>query len=369
MSDDKVLVVLQLGSVHVRSGLSGDDAPRKEFLNLMDPHTSSQRNPVVNGVIDSADDFEVLVKAALGDGFDATVDSTGIFICDLPKHTAADRKRFAAVLFEKFCFPAVLFYSRPALCALSAGRTHAIVVEMGDATTCVVPVVNCVAVKNRMVFGPVAGAQLTEKLRGALRTSCGLDGKLCQRDLRTLKSQCRTAATAEAFDDATAAAKGTDAAEVFTLWQPTTCNGVTASELRLPPTLSSVPEALFRPALFHDATESTPEDSSQKSLAAIIAEVISTLPGDQQEHMFANIVVSGRGSRFPDLEKRLQYEVQLLAPKGTSVEVVADDARSVGAWVGGSILSSMRTTAENNFVTLEHWKAYGPAIFDSWSTD
>lgn len=395
MSDDEpMLVVVQIGSTHVRCGLSGDDAPRRVLVHAIDG-----RNPVSEGVMPDPDDFVITITGCVGRDLDCATETRGIIVCDPPTNTQETRKVLAAVLFETFHFPAVLFYTRTPLCALSACRTTGLVIEFGDEHTYVMPVVECSGVRSALQIGPIAGRQiskwLVDKVAQYNPTLVVTAESLGLNEIGSIKRQCPVAPSRSAFEEMHSAAL---AAEKAAVSGKKTADGATSAppaaggsagfvilgtlkngktdekvhEIVLPPSgiLAAAPEPLFQPHLLDSEIHSNKKDSG--SLAQLVVDAISAVDPQLHAAMYANVVIAGRGSMFPGLADRLEAELRPLAAEihaTTEVSIVADDARSCAAWVGASILSSMRNTEQNGFVTQQLWNEYGPTIFDTWSTE
>jgi hypothetical protein len=364
---EPILVVLKLGSLHCQSGISGEDAVRKNFLAVIPSEDGTPRKIVADGVIPSMEDFSMIVKGALGQGFDAAVDASGILVCDLPRHTQVHRKKMAAVLFDQFKFPKVLFYNRLALSALGAMRPTALVLELSDDGSYCTAVVDCVA-ERPVRYSPVGGRYLSQVLHDALKRYSCFDGHVQEFDMRCLKAKCNVAASSANFSESTArlAQGGTTAAgEEFQLMRKMRCtDGRMVETFHLPPAeaLTAVPEPLFQPKLLPPAFPQGP------SVVDLIEECLAKTAPELRATMLSNIVVAGRGTQFPGFVGRLKSELVCKYPE-QEVSVIADNARSILSWMGGTILTSMRSMDDNGFIGKELWDAHGQAMLDGWSTN
>jgi len=66
---------------------------------------------------------------------------------------------------------------------------------------------------------------------------------------------------------------------------------------------------------------------------------------DVRKDLFGHIVMSGGTTMYPGIAKRLEKEMQALAPAKMKVEISAPQERKFSVWIGGSILSSLSTFA------------------------
>jgi len=113
------------------------------------------------------------------------------------------------------------------------------------------------------------------------------------------------------------------------------------------------PESLFIPALIN------------KEGAGLHAEIYHSIM-DSEIHMrvelAGNILLTGGTSMFQGLAPRLVTELERLSPSQRwEINVYAPPERKYGAWIGGSLLSSI-DNFEKICVTKELWDSLGRGI-------
>jgi actin beta/gamma 1 len=64
---------------------------------------------------------------------------------------------------------------------------------------------------------------------------------------------------------------------------------------------------------------------------------------DLRKELYQNIVLSGGSTMFPGLKERLHKELTELVPENVEIRIVAPPERRYSVWIGGSILSSLKT--------------------------
>jgi actin-related protein len=69
---------------------------------------------------------------------------------------------------------------------------------------------------------------------------------------------------------------------------------------------------------------------------------------DIRKDLYANIVLSGGTTMFNGIGERMDKEITALAPPTMKVKVVAPPERKFSVWIGGSILSSLSTSYNDN---------------------
>eukprot|EP01084_Bolivina_argentea_P128900 227761_1 len=80
---------------------------------------------------------------------------------------------------------------------------------------------------------------------------------------------------------------------------------------------------------------------------------------DIRSDLYGNICLSGGTTMFNGLTERLTKEISAKAPDSMKIKVVAPADRKYSVWIGGSILSSLKTF-EEMWVKKEEYDESGP---------
>merc|ERR1712066_750847 len=112
------------------------------------------------------------------------------------------------------------------------------------------------------------------------------------------------------------------------------------------------PEALFQPSMV---------GLEQEGVHQLTFNSIMKCDVDIRKDLYANIVLSGGSTMYPNLDKRVQKEITALAPPSMKIKVIAPPERKYSVWIGGSILASL-STFENMWITKDEYDESGPAI-------
>eukprot|EP00658_Telonema_sp_P-2_P082531 TRINITY_DN8741_c0_g1_i8.p1 TRINITY_DN8741_c0_g1~~TRINITY_DN8741_c0_g1_i8.p1 ORF type:complete len:216 (+),score=75.09 TRINITY_DN8741_c0_g1_i8:839-1486(+) len=94
------------------------------------------------------------------------------------------------------------------------------------------------------------------------------------------------------------------------------------------------PELMFKPGL---------AGKEMLGLHELTKKTIDECDLDVRKELYANIVMSGGTTMFPNMPERLTAEVEGLVGEGAKVKVVAPPERMISVWIGGSILASLST--------------------------
>ncbi len=112
------------------------------------------------------------------------------------------------------------------------------------------------------------------------------------------------------------------------------------------------PEALFQPGLLGHETLGIHEQ---------ITKSINRCDIDLRRELYANVVLSGGTTMFPNMKDRIQSELEKAAANSVKVRVIAQNERKYSVWIGGSILSSL-SSFSNMWITREEYLECGAQI-------
>ncbi|MEX2739550.1 MAG: actin, cytoplasmic 2, partial [Candidatus Wukongarchaeota archaeon] len=112
------------------------------------------------------------------------------------------------------------------------------------------------------------------------------------------------------------------------------------------------PDVFFNPSWI--GLESDPIDET-------IYNSIQKCDIDLRRDLYSNIVLSGGSTMFPGLKERLHKELTELVPEGVEIRIVAPPERRYSVWIGGSILSSLKTFGKL-WVSRKEYSEAGSAV-------
>ena len=110
------------------------------------------------------------------------------------------------------------------------------------------------------------------------------------------------------------------------------------------------PECFFNPSVI--GKEIPPLDD-------LIVSAISECDVDLRRDLYSNIVLSGGSTMFPGVKQRLTKEIKEQISDTVDVKIIAPPERMYSVWIGGSILSSLKTF-HNMWLTRKDYKELGP---------
>lgn len=80
-----------------------------------------------------------------------------------------------------------------------------------------------------------------------------------------------------------------------------------------------------------------------------------------RKDLYGNIILAGGSTMFPEMNQRLLKEMGALAPSTMKLKVKSPQERKHSAWIGGSILSSLKAF-ESIWVTKAEYNEQGESI-------
>ncbi|GMQ01738.1 hypothetical protein CsSME_00048278 [Camellia sinensis var. sinensis] len=101
------------------------------------------------------------------------------------------------------------------------------------------------------------------------------------------------------------------------------------------------PEVLFQPSLIGMEVAGIHESTYNSIMKCDV---------DIRKDLYGNIVLSGGSTMFPGIADRMSKEITALAPSSMKIKVVAPPERKYSVWIGGSILASLSTFQQVNYV-------------------
>ncbi len=298
--------------------------------------------PVEHGQVQDWDAMERIWHYTFYNDLRVNPNEHPILLTEPPLNKNQNKEKMAELMFDTFNVPAMYISMQAILSLYASGRTTGIVVDSGDGVTHIVPVYEGFAIAHAIHRSDIGGRDVTDYLRRLLRQRGYSLSSSAEREIvRDIKERlCYVALDPE--KELKLAEKVSGMEKTYTLPDGET---LTIGAERF-----MAPELCFNPGAI---------GSEENALDELIYRSIQNCDVDLRRDLYANIVLSGGSTMFPGLKERLHKELTELVPETMEVKIIAPPERRYSVWIGGSILSSLKTFAKL-WVTKKEYKEIGP---------
>ncbi|MHA1592054.1 MAG: actin, cytoplasmic 2 [Candidatus Heimdallarchaeaceae archaeon] len=297
--------------------------------------------PVEHGQVQDWDAMERIWHYTFYNDLRVNPNEHPILLTEPPLNKNTNKEKMAELMFDTFNVPAMYISMQAILSLYASGRTTGIVVDSGDGVTHIVPVYEGFAIAHAIHRSDIGGRDVTDYLRRLLRQRGYSLSSSAEREIvRDIKERlCYVALDPE--KELKLAEKVSGMEKTYTLPDGET---LTIGAERF-----MAPELFFNPGAI---------GSEENALDELIYRSIQNCDVDLRRDLYANIVLSGGSTMFPGLKERLHKELTELVPETMEVKIIAPPERRYSVWIGGSILSSLKTFAKL-WVTKKEYKEIG----------
>lgn len=391
--DDIPAIVIDNGSGDIKGGFSGDDAPRSVFNNLVGLPKHDVINgaaskscfvgdnararsgvltfewPINKGIVQNWDHMESVWHHLIYHDLCCAPEEHPILVTEVPQNPKSNREKMQEVLFEAFNAPK-MYVAQTAICAAcSIGRgLHALYVDVGDTVSYTYPIFEGQVLEHSIQRIDLGGRDVTNYLARMLNqrkrefntsssklTVNEIKEKLCyiSRDFgpELLQVSPRYTTFSEPIYELIA--------EYCGVLNPDTTQYILPDGRTIECGVERFlcPEILFRPSLI---------GREEPGLAEMIINTINASPIDTRRDLCGNINIIGGSTLFSNFGDRIQSDVAKLSPQNRKVRPFCAPERKWMQWIGASILSSLSTFSEDNWVSQAMYREYGSSAVHRW---
>ncbi|KAJ7179318.1 actin-related protein Arp4p [Mycena filopes] len=421
--DEVSALVIDIGTSSVRAGYAGDDIPKaiipttfgyhrappdadSAMPDAVDPHSGTGKfakmymgqygpsvwregmevaNPLRDGLVHDFEPITALMRHAVVDVMRCNLTEHPILVTEPAWNTPANRERMAEIMFEEFQVPAFYIANTGVLNAFAAGKGSALVIDVGQTTASVTPIVDGFVLRKGLVYSSLpqlvhanarhtllapnpqrrAGIDLYphQLIANKMPVEVGAPPRYTLREDRVKGTtaswrawyetrevdewtQSVAGVLEQGWNDQVAASRPPRQYEF-----PTGYNTWFTSERY------SVGEHFF----WHSPQMLASNPGLPKTIPALISESLRACDPELRQVLVGNVVLAGGGSLFAGFGDRLSSELARSFPHvkihspGNPIE------RRYGGWLGGSVLASLGTFHQL-WISKEEWTEHGKAI-------
>ncbi|KAI0637838.1 actin-like protein Arp4p [Trametes polyzona] len=427
--DEVSALVLDFGTSSLRAGYAGDDAPKAivptAFGYIEEPASSNGDvtmgeagapegeqpqatkpkvklyigqngpslwrsgmqvgNPMHDGLVQNFDSIPPLINHAFKEVMRCDPSEHPVLATEAPWNTPANRERMAEIMFEEFQVPAFYIANTGVLNAFAAGKGSALVIDIGQSTASVTPVVDGFVLRKGLshcALPQLVHAHAKHMLTSATSTrppiqllshqliasktpvDAGVPPKFQLREDRVAGTTDTWRAWSEAHevDEWIQSVAGV----LPQGWNEQAANQQGARHYEFPTGANYYFTGVERYAVGEQYFTHSPQlvasnPNLPKTIPALITNAIQACDPDLRGVLMGNVVLTGGGSFFAGFADRLHGELTRHFPVVKMHAPGNPTERRYGGWLGGSILASLGTFHQL-WISKEEWQEHGKAI-------
>ncbi|KAL3089937.1 hypothetical protein niasHS_006389 [Heterodera schachtii] len=320
------------------------------------------------GMVEDWELFEKMLDYIYGPCLGAESREHGVLFTEPPWNPKEKRQRLTELVFEKYGVPAYYLAKNAVLAAFASGRTAGLVIDSGSSHTSAVPVYDGYCITNSVVKSPVGGDFVVDQCRKMLVKE-GVDivpyykvaskKEVKEGDAPIWTPRANLPAVTQSYENF----MGSQVVEDMIQSILQLCEAPIDYEFmdKLPAVQygfpcgyrrdfhaerAKIPEALFD--LKHATDISETERATLMSVSQVALTSCNTCDIDIRPSLYSNLIVTGGNSLIVGFTDRLNHDLAQKCPSTIKIRVSnpnysTSTERRFGAWIGGSIVSSLGT--------------------------
>lgn len=303
-----------------------------------------------NGIIDTSEEglknIRNLLKYIIEDKMKSSNQTNNVLIVDSLFTTAKERSAMADILFNDLKIYQIHFEPQSLMTLYSTSKTSGLVVESGEITTEIVPIIENYVITDGISTFPIAGREITRRLEIEYKNSLQLNNV----DNHYWMSQRIKEKFSRVFES-------TEEYEKFiesNLWMAQSFKLPDGNSLSVGKEVFEFPEAIFNPSLIN---------INCKNLPLTVLDSINKCDISARKELYNNIIVGGGNSLISGFSSRLRWDINDYSGKEDGCNIIDMRERKYSAWTGASGLCSLSSFSDN-WISKEDYLENGEKIFE-----
>ena len=273
-----------------------------------------------------------------------------IFIVDSIFTSSKERETIAQILFEKFNIFQLHFEPQSIMTLYSTSKTSGLVVQSGEMTTEIVPIIEGFIISQGICNFPISGHEITKRFENAYKDIFDINNvsnqywmaqKIKEKFSEILPSN-------QAFEELMSKKENKNE---YVLPD--------GNIVELGNEIFEIPESIFNPNIIEVQSDNLPN---------IILDSINRCDISTRKELFNNIILGGGNTLIKGFETRLKSEINAI--KKRNCGIVSLKERNYSAWIGSSGISSLsifssRISSNNKWISKTDYSKYGESLFEN----
>ncbi|KAM4708982.1 actin-like protein 7A [Discoglossus pictus] len=328
---------------HFQETAKTGDNRKETFVGaeLENAHIPLKRvNPLRHGIVVDWDCIEDIWEYIFQNEMKIPTEEHAVLVSDPPLSPTTNREKYAEMLFETFCTPAMHIAYQSRLSMYSYGKTSALVVESGHGVSYVVPIHEGYILPNITGRVDYGGDDITKYLMMLLNEYGNKFRNEHLHLVEDIKNKCCYVSSDLDYE------VNLPPTEYTADYELPDGQLITVGKERF-----ICAEALFKPSMI---------GSTQVGLQTLTMTCINKCDAVLKKNMVNNILLCGGTTMFEGFQERLQRELNKLSPHEKPV-ISASPERKFSVWTGGSILASLKSF-QQLWVYRKEYDEHGPFV-------
>lgn len=386
--DEIGALILDPGSHTIRAGFAGEDTPKCIIpaaygistlkssdryygdAKIHQPRPNLEiKSYMNNGLIEDFDAASHCWSHIFDHGLRVKTSEQPLMITEPAWNQSALREKSLEIAFEKLHVPASYLLKSAVAAAFAAGKSTALVVDVGHSVASVTPVYDGLVLKRGMQKQEYAGEALNEAVNQVFKArNIEIPPHFSVRSKGSAEDgKGAVLNMPEGLADSFLTAERTRVVEEFkeTVLQVYEAQYNDSQVEQRPARIFEFPtghQVPFKAERFKISEALFSSDDTHTSIQGMIKTALESTDVDTRPLLLQNVIVTGGSTLIPGFEARLQHEILQLFPgaklrihgAGNTVE------RKCAGWLGGSILGSLGTFHQL-WISKSEWEEHGPS--------
>lgn len=350
-------IVIDNGSMTCKAGFAGEQIPKyiinsfvgkdiktNEIYIGNDAYLKADHlilnYPIDHQIITNWEDMERIWSYIFHNEFKVDPSNHSVLLTDDPLNTKENREKMIQIMFETFNVSSFYVAKRPVLSLYSSGRLNGIVINSGDSTSSVTPIIGGYYVNNTAIQSNIAGKSVTTRLQQLLNERGHKFESFSEFEIvRAIKEKvCYISSDFENENN-----------KSEKLLDYSIPNGIS---IKIGKEIFQCAEVLFNPQI---------NGFNSRGIIDIFNESIHKCDAKYHNDLYSNIVISGGTTKLNNFYERIEQEIKAHAPTAEKINIIKPHKRQFSAWIGGSTLASL-PTFKDMMVQRQEYKESGAGI-------